>query len=153
MSIPRRALLVAAAGSALLGATGCAAQSLPIVAAESPDDRTRRQTAVAEAALVERYRAAAAGDRRLAGQLEYFARQHEQHLAALYPDGVPDDIVAPGGGDAVASPAQLRRLESAAARQRTAAAVAAEDAGLVELLARLAASESGHAAYWSGGRW
>ncbi len=147
MPISRRTLLLAVAGSAAATAAGCSAESLPVLDTESPDDVTRRSVAESEAALIAAYRAAAA-ETAEGARWEFLAGQHVQHLAALYPGDTsatasPSTAAAPPGRKA------LRRMEARAARQRTDAAVAAQDAELAQLLARIATAEAGHAAYLS----
>jgi hypothetical protein len=150
MDISRRGLLLAAAGSAALTAAGCSAAAPPDPQAppETPDDRARRSAADSELALIAAYRSGAKGGAE-ADRYAFFAAQHEKHLAALYPvDTPPAPAPAPGGAPAAA---RMRRMESAAARQRTQACLEAEDGSLIELLAKIAASEAGHAASLAGG--
>lgn len=149
MHISRRGLILAAAGSAVaFTAAACSSQELgPVETPEGPDDRARRTAAESEAVLIAAYRAAASASPAAADRLNYLADQHQQHLAALYPDGgAPTPAGSPGRADT----RRLIKLERAAARQRTEAAAAAQDGALVVLLARIAASESGHAAYLQG---
>ncbi len=95
------------------------------------------------------YSSGAAAEPGKAATYDFLARQHEEHLAAVFPEDGQPTVPSPGGD--VRNRKALRQLEQQAARQRTEAAINAEDTALVELLARIAASEAGHAAYLQGG--
>lgn len=149
MHISRRGFILAVGGSTVaFTAVGCSSQAEgPVAAPEGPDDRARRTAAESEAQLIAAYRSAASASPAAADRLNYLADQHQQHVAALYPDGAaPSPTGSPGRVDS----RRLAKMERAAARQRTEAASIAEDGALVVLLARIAASESGHAAYLQG---
>ena len=148
MDISRRALLLAAASTPIVVA-GCSTDTDTPEAPKSPDDAARTATANSEVELIAAYRAAAAAEPGKAATYDFLAKQHEEHLASVFPDDGQPTVPAPSG--TTLNRKALRQLEQQAARQRTEAAITAEDTALVELLARIAASEAGHAAYLQGG--
>ena len=145
MDISRRAVLLAAAAAPIGVVTACGGDDSGPPPPEDLDQQARESAAQSELELIAAYRAAAASNPGRAVELEFLAGQHEQHLPALYPNGdgpVPASPVGQAPGLSA-----LRKLEQAAAKQRTSAAVSAADVALIATLARIAASESGHAAY------
>ena len=149
MDISRRVLLLAAASTPIV-AVGCSNAADDPEAPQDPDSAARTSTAQSELELIAAYRtAAAAAEPAAADTYEFLAAQHEEHLAAIFPEDGQPQVPSPSG--TVLNHKSLRQLEKQAARQRTEAAITAEDTGLVELLARIAASEAGHAAYLQGG--
>ncbi len=148
MDISRRVLLLAAASTPFVAA-GCSNAADNSEAPQDPDSAARTSTAQSELELIAAYRAAAAAEPAAAVTYEFLAAQHEEHLSAIFPEDGQPQVPSPSG--TVLSRKSLRQLEKQAARQRTEAAITAEDTSLVELLARIAASEASHAAYLQGG--
>lgn len=150
--VTRRLLLGGTAAGLIVGAAGCSGSSLPLISAPDPDDEVRLGVARSEQALIAAYDAAIAATPAAAEQLRTFRDQHQAHFTAVS-EGLDPAALTP----ASASPGRsatglrgLRRMEVAAARQRIEACTAATAGDLAELLARIAASESGHAAALSG---
>ncbi len=148
MLASRRTLLALGGGGVVALVTGCSAASIPIIGPPDPDDELRRGVAASERDLIAAYDAAIGAAGRSAGLLRTLRQQHVDHLTAVTQD--LDDAgaaaVSPSATTGAVTPAALRRLEAAATRQRIEACAAADDADLAELLARIAASESGHVA-------
>ena len=145
MKISRRAVLVAAAVAPVGIAAGCSTDNEGSSVPEDVNDQARQSAAQSELELIAAYRAAADENPGRAEELEFIANQHDEHLSALYPnDQKPTPIPTPSQAPGLSA---LRKLEREAAKQRTSAAVSATDADLVATLSRIAASESGHAAY------
>ncbi len=150
--LTRRLALGLGAGTAAWLMTGCSGGSIPFIAPADPDDEVRQAVAVSEQELLAAYDAVIAALPALGPRLKPLRAQHAEHLAAMAPTDVASASPAPGGSPSVAPnrPAALRtlrRLESRAVRQRTNAAVQAADSELVEVLARIAASEAAHVAF------
>lgn len=153
--LSRRGLLLAVSAGTGLALAGCSADlpGIPGVG-ENPDDEARRSTAESERALIAAYEVVIAALPNLAGEIGFIAEQHAQHLAALEVDEVPPSSASPavGTGDRRSAVADLRKLENAAAGARLAACDSAGDAALIQILARVGASEASHAAYLAGVR-
>lgn len=155
-ALTRRLVLGGGAAGALAFLSGCSSGSLPIISATDPDEQLRRAVAQSEQLLLTAYDTTLTAFPVLAGRLSVLRDQHQAHLTAVAHDL---DLAAPTASTPGAPPAggqtgavrTLRRLEASAARQRIEACTAAEAADLAELLARIAASESGHVAALSGG--
>lgn len=145
----RRTALGLGAGAAAWLLTGCSSAPIPFIASD-PDDDVRRSVAESERRLLAAYDAVLAALPALAPRLKVLRAQHADHLAAMgdlpadSPGATPSPTVPPNRPAALRT---LRRLESQAARQRTDAAVAASETDLVEVLARIAASEASHVAF------
>ena len=154
--VTRRLVLGGTAAGLIVGIAGCSGSSLPLISAPDPDDEVRLGVARSEQALVAAYDAAIAATPAAADQLRTFRDQHQAHFTAVS-EGLDPAALTPASSPASASPGKsptglrgLRRMEVAAARQRIEACTAATAGDLAELLARIAASESGHAAALSG---
>ena len=146
----RRALLVAGAVGLSAGLVGCSTTTIPMIPKRDPDQPQRRTTAQSEQALIALYTAAIAAVPELSDELTEIQRQHSQHLTAVsFELGDPLEPVATPAAmkDQKDALAQLRMAEKAAAKARTEASVASQDATLAQLLARIGTSESAHAAY------
>ncbi len=148
-TLSRRLLLGGALSGAAVLATGCSPGSIPIISPPDPDDEVRRGVAESEQALIAAYDAALVALPALRARLQVLRDQHQAHLTAVTQDldvasPAPSGSVTPARGGQTAALRSLRRLEARATKQRIDACVAADDPELAELLARIAASESGH---------
>lgn len=149
------ATLVTATTAVGIGLGGCAASPLPLLTPD-PDDEVRATVAASELQLIAAYTAAIAAVPALGTRLRPLLDQHSQHLTAVsdgldLPSEAPSVSAPPAAQNGAAAVRALRRLEAAAARQRTDACVAAADDDLAVLLGRIAASESGHVAALQAG--
>lgn len=153
MLASRRTILALGGGGVVALVAGCSAESIPILGPPDPDDELRRGVAASERELIAAYDAAIGAAGRSAGLLRTLRQQHVDHLTAITQD--LDDAGPPAPSPSASAPSvtprTLRRLEAAATRQRIESCSAAGDADLAELLARIAASESGHVAALSTG--
>lgn len=151
--IPRRAVLLGLLGGAAWALAACSSDlRLPIPGLSDPDEDVKKAAADSERGLIATYDAVLAAVPALARHITGFRDQHRQHLAALAALGVdPSSSPSATGVPSVKGRADalriLRRAERRAAKDRSAACVAAEDSELAGLLARVGASESAHAAY------
>jgi hypothetical protein len=149
----RRAILASALGGSALLVAGCSSASIPVLSNPDPDDEVRGSVLVDELALIAAYDEVITANPSLAGQLRPLRDQHRDHVAAIGDDlDMPTPSSTPSRASVPRSDAlrSLRRLESAATRQRIDASVAAAEPELAQLLARIGAAESGHVAYLSG---
>ena len=159
-AIGRRGLLVGLGALTVAGAaTACGSDAATTSPDPSPGstgaapDALRRDVATAERMLIASYDAAISAHPQLEGPLAVIRGQHADHLAAMGGEGAdpvagpaPSAAATPGAGTAAEAVADLRRAEQAAARERRASCVAADDPELARLLALIAASEQSHAA-------
>lgn len=143
--ITRRAALALLAGGAVAACTPGSDSGPDASPSPDADALTREQVAADEWSLVALYDAALSSQPDLAAELSTIRDQHVEHAAALGsstpPSGSASASPAPPGRDALAA------AEATAAKQRAQACGSAHDTELARLLALIAASEAGHAAY------
>lgn len=156
VTLSRRLVLAGSLGGVAALATACSGGTIPLISPPDPDDEVRRTVAQSEQTLIAAYDAAITAMPVLGATLRPFRDQHQAHLTAVTADLELPDVAASGspraaGGGQAALIRELRRLEAGAVRQRIDACVAAEDAELAALFARIGASESGHVAALTGG--
>lgn len=173
---PTRRVLLAGALGAVGGLAACSrrpAARAPAAAIEtsalataaatapSPDRQVAEWVAAGEQEMLAMYAGTLAAHPQLRPLLEPVAAEHEQHLAAIKaalasPSSPSTPSPAATGSGRKLSPAaavrQLSRAESAAATDRLADVLTADDAGLARLLASVGAAEAAHAALLGGTR-
>lgn len=121
---------------------------------DDPDDPVRATVSDSERALISRYDATLTRHPDLAPTLATLRDQHQDHLAAVAGPDATAAAATDASATAAAVPATatgavraLAAAERAAAKERGEACEAAAGAELARLLALVAASEAGHAAY------
>jgi hypothetical protein len=145
----RRRLLLGGAAALGFGISGCSPPALPVLTLPDPDDDYRLSTAESEQELIGLYSAVIAANPGLARDLKPIQKQHIEHLAAVTAGldiSTTSETPRRIKRDRSAALKRLMRAERSAAKARTNAAVAADDAGLAQLLARIGSSESAHQA-------
>lgn len=146
----RRRLL--AAGASSVAAAGLAGCHAPWTAPPDPDARRLESAAAGEHALIAAYAAVLHAHPELTPVLAPLRSDHQRHLAVLTPHLSEDRRRhAAGAGhapvdavDVPAAAAGLRRMESAAQRDRAGSALEARPE-VAMLLASIAACEAAHA--------
>ncbi len=149
--LTRRAALALLAG-ATVAACSSGGNSDEATATSDPDAGIREQVAGQEWSLVALYDAVIAAQPALAGELAALRQQHVDHANALGSASAPPASASPPtvSSSPEAARATLLDAEAAAVRERTQACQAAVGTEPARLLALIAASEAGHAAYLRG---
>ena len=149
--LTRRAALALLAG-ATVAACSPGGDSDGATATPDPDAAIREQVAEQEWSLVALYDAVIAAQPALADDLGALRQQHVDHANALGSASPPASSASPSAvpNAPEVARATLIEAEAAAVRERTQACQATVGAEPARLLALIAASEAGHAAYLRG---
>lgn len=150
IQVTRRTVLSAIGGGIAVAVSGCTGP-IASISGENPDDAAKHLTARSESELIASYDAVIAAIPSLSQELSPIRDQHKQHLSALGES--PATAVSPAAIETASRDTALkalRMLEKQAASRRTMAALTVGAGDLVSLLARIGASEAGHAAFLSG---